>query len=196
MTYTYKGGPDSHILGNFWGDYKSADQNNNGLGDTIYTSNGIRDTYPLVASHHQLRPRRLGQPDAEPHGHAGTYRQALGNPDAHRNPDSNPAHADSQRSPRCPQPRRSRRLRQLRLRRRPRLRTAHGLPAPTALTRPASTAAPERSTSTRQCHPAPPGIDRGGHQRPGRPARTRCSPPTCRRSPSDKAINLFGNGHK
>jgi parallel beta-helix repeat protein len=50
VTYTYKGVSYSHIIGNFWGNYKSTDQNNNGLGDAVYTGNGFKDTYPLIAS--------------------------------------------------------------------------------------------------------------------------------------------------
>jgi parallel beta-helix repeat protein len=50
VTFTYKGKTYSHIIGNFWGDYKSTDQNDNGLGDAVYRSNGITDSYPLIAS--------------------------------------------------------------------------------------------------------------------------------------------------
>ncbi|HEY3272430.1 MAG TPA: NosD domain-containing protein, partial [Methanocella sp.] len=40
----------AHVLGNFWADYRSADQNGNGLGDSVYTLNGITDSNPLMES--------------------------------------------------------------------------------------------------------------------------------------------------
>ena len=48
--YTYHGKTMTNYLGNHWADYKGVDQNGNGLGDSLYTSNGIRDTCPLIES--------------------------------------------------------------------------------------------------------------------------------------------------
>jgi parallel beta-helix repeat protein len=51
LAYTYKGKAyAAHIVGNFWGDYRSTDANGNGLGDAVYNANGITDSYPLIAS--------------------------------------------------------------------------------------------------------------------------------------------------
>jgi parallel beta-helix repeat protein len=66
VTYTYKGVTYSRIAGNFWGDYKSTDQNNNGLGDAVYTGSGFKDTYPLIASIANFALGGSGNPTPNP----------------------------------------------------------------------------------------------------------------------------------
>ncbi len=84
VTYTYKGVSYSHIVGNFWGNYKSTDKNNNGLGDAVYTGNGFKDTYPLIASITNFALGGTGNPDPETDGHSCSD----GHAEAHRNPDA------------------------------------------------------------------------------------------------------------
>ena len=49
LAYTYHGKAwPARVLGNFWGNYRSTDQNDNGLGDAVYRSNGITDNNPLM----------------------------------------------------------------------------------------------------------------------------------------------------
>jgi parallel beta-helix repeat protein len=50
QTYTYKGKQYTGYLGNNWTGYKGTDTNNDGIGDTTYTSGTLKDNYPLIAS--------------------------------------------------------------------------------------------------------------------------------------------------
>jgi parallel beta-helix repeat protein len=67
LVYSYKGKAyPAHILGNFWGDYKSTDANGNGLGDAVYKANGITDSYPLIASIASFALGGSGSPTPNP----------------------------------------------------------------------------------------------------------------------------------
>ena len=195
VTYTYKGVTYSHIVGNFWGDYKSTDQNNNGLGDAVYTGNGFKDTYPLIASIANFALGGSGNPPPEPDGHSGAYRHA----DAHRDTGLRALrHQPALRYQRARPGLRSlrhRRPRRTRLQRQLRIRTAHGLPAPTALTRPASTAAPEQI----YINPAVPSGATSVASQSALSALPAGANAVLTADLSslkvDKAVNLFGNGH-
>ncbi|HUL61547.1 MAG TPA: right-handed parallel beta-helix repeat-containing protein, partial [Methanocella sp.] len=56
----------AHVLGNFWSDYRSTDANGNGLGDAVYRSNGITDSYPLIAAIASFTVGGSGTPTAAP----------------------------------------------------------------------------------------------------------------------------------
>ncbi len=82
QTFTYQGKAWSGILGNRWANYVSTDLNGNGLGDKVYTGNGFKDNYPLMASIANFAIGGSATPTPEPHGNPG----ADGNSGAYGNP--------------------------------------------------------------------------------------------------------------
>lgn len=48
MTYTHNGKTYDSYLGNYWSGYSGRDINDDGIGDTPYGLNGIKDNYPLM----------------------------------------------------------------------------------------------------------------------------------------------------
>lgn len=47
--YVYNGTQSTSFFGNYWFGYSGTDADGNGIGDTAYTSDGLTDSYPLMA---------------------------------------------------------------------------------------------------------------------------------------------------